>query len=114
MKLRYHLLFAGGLLLCLTCRVIAQGVTVSPTRLFFTGAPGSVQQQTITIINGTKEPMAFNVSFCDWYRDSVGNKVYLPAGTENRSNAAWLQPSENTVTIAEGTTGRFILEKHKR
>lgn len=82
----------------------AQGITVSPTRLFFTGRPGSSTTQTVTITNGGKTPFAFKAALSDWYRDSTGEKVYANAGTLARSNAGWLKLSETNVTVQPGAS----------
>jgi len=74
-------------------------ITVSPTRLFFTGDPGTTQTQQVMIRNGSKEDMPFNISLSDWYRDSLGQKVYLPPNTTARSNAGWIKISDNTINI---------------
>jgi len=85
-----------------------QGITVSPTRLFFSGEPGSVQKQSIVITNAGKETVAFNVSLNDWYRDSIGQKVYLPANSTSSSNAGWIKTSANVISVPPGSSQELI------
>ena len=96
------------LMLGLSSAIYGQGITVSPTRLFFTGEPGSVQKQSIVITNAGKEAVAFNVSLNDWYRDSIGQKVYLPANSTSRSNAGWIKTSANVINIPPGGSQELI------
>lgn len=96
------------LMLGLSSAIYGQGITVSPTRLFFSGEPGSVQKQSIVITNAGKEAVAFNVSLNDWYRDSIGQKVYLPANSTSRSNAGWIKTSANIINIPPGGSQELI------
>jgi len=96
------------LMLGLSPAIYGQGITVSPTRLFFSGEPGSVQKQSIVITNAGKEAVAFNVSLNDWYRDSIGQKVYLPPNSTNSSNAGWIKTSANVINIPPGSTQELI------
>lgn len=96
------LLFIFFAILSCIANSYAQGITVSPTRIFFTGAPGSNVTQTVTITNGGKAPFSFKATFSDWRRDSIGEKVYADAGTLPRSNADWLKLSETNLTVQPG------------
>lgn len=80
----------------------SQGITVSPTRLFFSGSQGSNLTETVTITNDSKVAFIFKASLSDWYRDSIGQKVYSNPGTLKKSNASWLQLSETNITILPG------------
>ncbi len=93
-----------ALLLLPVSFLFSQGVTVQPTRLFFTGDPGSVTTQTVTITNNTNAPVAFSVGLSDWLRDTSGQKVYYPSGTLSRSNATWISFTEKSVSVAPGAS----------
>lgn len=93
-----------ALLLLPVSILFGQGVTIQPTRLFFTGEPGSVATQNVTITNNTKSPVAFAVGLSDWLRDINGQKVYFPSGTLPRSNAVWISFAEKSVSIAPGAS----------
>ncbi|MDR2275223.1 MAG: hypothetical protein LBF27_30205 [Sphingobacterium sp.] len=83
---------------------MAQGISVSPSRIFFKGGAGQTVSQTITLNNATSTEFNFIASLKDWDRDSLGNKRYYPAGQRKQSNAAWLSLSENSAHIAPGET----------
>ncbi|WP_187477419.1 Fn3-like domain-containing protein [Amniculibacterium sp. G2-70] len=100
---------AAMAVLCIGVLAMAQGVTVSPTRLFFTGNPGEVQTQTVTIKNDTPSTVTFGVGLSDWYRDENGQKLYFAPNTLPQSNASWLKLSENSVTVAAGETKEVVV-----
>ncbi len=83
---------------------MAQGISVSPSRIFFKGEPGQTVSQTITLNNATSTEFNFVANLKDWDRDSLGNKRYYPAGQRKQSNAAWLSLSENSTHLAPGET----------
>ncbi len=86
-----------------------QGITVSPTRIFFSGEPGSVQKQSIVVTNAGKEAVAFNISLNDWFRDSIGQKVYLPANSRSQSNAGWIKTSANVINVPAGGSQELMV-----
>lgn len=82
----------------------AQGISVSPSRLFFTGEPGQTSSQAITFSNTSTSELSFIANIKDWERDSLGIKKYIPSGTMPSSNGSWLSLSANTVQLAPGET----------
>lgn len=92
-----------GLLLCLLGTLAyGQGVSVSPSRVFFKGKAGQTVTQNITFSNSSNMALSFVASIKDWQRDSLGVKQYYPLGHKARSNGGWLSLSENTVQLAPG------------
>ncbi|MEJ2884483.1 hypothetical protein [Pedobacter sp. GR22-6] len=87
----------------------AQGISVSPSRLFFKGLPGETVTQVITFSNTSKTEMNFISSIKDWNRDSTGLKQYYPGGQLSSSNAKWLALSSNSVSLAPGETKEINL-----
>lgn len=87
----------------------AQGISVSPTRLFFTGNPGETVSQTITFSNTSKEVLSFNTRIKDWQRDSLGTKVYFDDRTSATSNSNWLSLSGNALNIKPGEAKKIIV-----
>lgn len=83
---------------------VAQGLSMSPTRLFFSGNPGDVVRQTIKLHNSSDRSYSLTTHMKDWDRGEDGEKKYYEAGTLPQSNAVWLSVSENTVTLAPGST----------
>jgi hypothetical protein len=82
--------------------VLAQGVSVSPTRLFFTGSPGERVVQVVRVENPSTQKMVFKLALKDFVRDSLGEKVYSDASSNPGSNAKWVQLLSNTVELAPG------------
>lgn len=94
------------LLICLTGVVLtnaeAQGLSMSPTRLFFSGQPGETVTQTIRMGNISDRDQRLSISYKDWIRDESGNKIYFEAGSLEHSNATWLTTDQNTVLVPAG------------
>ena len=65
--------------------ILAQSISMSPTRLFFTGNPGEKVTQTVTLQNSSDKDYVFNLNYKDWVREEDGNKVYLEAGSSKTS-----------------------------
>lgn len=87
----------------------AQGISVSPSRIFFKGEPGQAVTQTITLNNSTNADFNFVANLKDWDRDSLGNKRYYSANQRKQSNASWLALSENSLDLSPGETKRVNL-----
>lgn len=98
--------------LFLSVSVNAQGISMSPTRIFFSGNPGETLVQTVTITNGSPNSISFNTNIKDWYRDLAGEKVYVDANTLPKSNSAWLSIPETQFTVDAGTTKDIQLTLH--
>lgn len=99
--MRYCILLLLSLLNVLS---FAQGISVSPSRIFFKGEPGQTVTQVITFTNQSQTPFTFVNSVQDWNRDSIGTKVYFPLGTLEDSNGDWLSLSEPTIHLSAGQT----------
>ncbi|WP_245169156.1 Fn3-like domain-containing protein [Marnyiella aurantia] len=95
-------LFTFFLILAGTSSLLAQSISMSPTRLFFTGNPGEKVTQTVTLHNSSDKDYVFNLNYKDWVREEDGNKVYLQAGSSKISNASWVSTLENSVTVPAG------------
>lgn len=66
------------------------GLAVTPTKLYFDLAPGESRSAKIVVTNQSSKRQLFEVSFSDWERDSLGNKVYLPDNTSENSCSQWM------------------------
>lgn len=100
--MRYYL----AVLVILICNTLihGQGISISPSRIFFTGEAGQTVSQAITFNNTTTSTLSFIANLKDWDRDSLGSKRYYATGNNAGSNASWLTLSENTVRLAPGET----------
>ncbi len=87
----------------------AQGVSMSPTRLFFTGKPGEVVTQTVTLHNGSENDYIFNINLKDWNREEDGTKVYFDAGVLKQSNSAWVSTLETNINLLAKATQEVLV-----
>jgi len=87
----------------------AQGLSMSPTRLFFSGNPGEVQSQTVTLYNGSAKDYTFSLHYKDWDRKEDGDKVYYDKGALKTSNAAWMSTVQSSVTVPAGTSKEVVV-----
>jgi len=89
--------------------VMGQGFSLSPSRLFFTGNPGETVNQTLTFGNTTGKTVSYVARIQDFDRDSIGNKVYYPAGTKPASNASWISFSSSSVEVPPGENRQLVI-----
>ncbi len=87
----------------------AQGVSMSPTRLFFTGNPGEEVKQTVVIHNGSDNNYIFNINVQDWNRTEDGTKIYFAPSTLKNSNAAWISTLERSINLPSKTTQEVVV-----
>ncbi|MBS7563868.1 molecular chaperone [Mucilaginibacter sp. Bleaf8] len=98
----------AGLVILVWCftghfKIFAQGsLAASPARLFFNNDAGKRGMQTVRLSNSGTAPIIVKASLQDWERDSLGAKVYYPAGKLKSSNAAWLKVSPEVIELAPG------------
>ncbi|MFD1771585.1 hypothetical protein [Sphingobacterium suaedae] len=102
-------LFALFFLYSTVTLVFGQGISVSPSRVFFKGEAGQTVSQAITFQNGSNGTLDFVAQFKDWDRDSLGVKRYYPTGGGRHSNAEWLSLSESTLRLAPGESKSVVL-----
>jgi len=84
--------------------VKAQGISMSPTRLFFSGNPGETLVQNVTVSNGSSKSITFNTRINDWYRDETGEKIYVDSNTLPKSNSVWVSIPQELFTVDAGST----------
>jgi P pilus assembly chaperone PapD len=92
------------ILVYLNTLAYAQGISVSPSRIFFKGEAGQTVSQVISFSNASTSEFYFVANIKDWDRDSLGVKQYYPMGQREQSNGSWLSLSDNTVALAPGET----------
>ncbi|MBS1660409.1 MAG: hypothetical protein JST68_05095, partial [Bacteroidetes bacterium] len=85
-----------------TVRTAAQGISVSPARLFFAGGAGERVSQILTMANPTGKALRFKLVMRDFSRDSLGEKVYADAGSMPGSNAGWVDGLPDVVELGPG------------
>jgi hypothetical protein len=90
----------------------AQAISISPSRMFFTGEKGQELTQQITLANTGTIALSFKGSLMDWGRDSIGEKQYYPPGSKPLSNASWLEMTPNVVEIPAGGKQQVTVTMH--
>jgi P pilus assembly chaperone PapD len=101
------ILFTLCLVSALSHTAKGQGISVSPSRLMFTGNPGETVTQEITFSNSSDKPLSFITRQQDWDRDSLGVKVYYKPNSRPGSNANWISLSSNSVSIEPGQSKKI-------
>ena len=97
------------LLVLLSSQVFGQGISMSPTRAFFTGNPGETVTQTITLSNTSDKDYVFNINTKDWKREEDGNKVYSASGTLEHSNSNWISTLESNITLPAKSSTEILV-----
>lgn len=87
----------------------SQGVSMSPTRLFFTGNPGEVVSQNVVMHNGSDNDYIFNINTKDWNRSEDGTKVYFEPGVLKHSNSAWISTLETNINLPAKSTQEVLV-----
>lgn len=89
--------------------LLAQGISMSPTRLFFTGNPGETVSQPVILSNSSATDYVFNVNVKDWKREEDGNKIYFEPNTLPNSNALWISTLESSVNLPAKSDKEIIV-----
>lgn len=79
--------------------IFAQGVSMSPTRLFFTGNPGETISLPVLLSNSSQNEYVFDINTMDWNREEDGTKVYFDGGSLENSNTSWISTIESSLTL---------------
>src|SRR5690606_17686675 len=107
LKMMFILAFFTGII-----SVKAQGISMSPTRLFFSGNPGETLTENVTFTNGSSNPITLNTRVNDWYRDSIGEKIYEDPNTLQKSNSSWVSLPEELFTVEPASTLSIPVTMH--
>jgi hypothetical protein len=96
---RYLLMLSLASLLSLT---IAQVRLESDLVLDLTVAAGGSYDGTLTLRNTGEEPATVSIYLSDYMYDAEGASHYPDPGTLPRSNAAWLELPQSSITVPAG------------
>ncbi len=88
-----------GLLLMPTL-VFGQQMNVNPSTLTFNLSPGTTETKFVSVRNITSKQHTFQLTLADWYRDSLGNHVYLKPGAIKQSCTSWIKLGVNVIELA--------------
>lgn len=102
MRYKNILLITLCLVPLLVHTALGQGISLSPTRLFFTGKPGETVSQTISFSNTSDKALTFTTRIQDFERDSLGIKHYFADDNRENSNVKWLSLSSGNIIIQPG------------
>lgn len=101
--MRFILLIFGSIV-STAISVFAQGISMSPTRLFFTGNPGESITETVILHNSSENDYIFDINYKDWRREADGNKIYFEPDSLDNSNASWVSTFTNSLSLPAGST----------
>lgn len=90
-------------------QLFSQGVSMSPSRLFFSGKPGETLVEKVLLHNNSANDYVLNVNKKDWKRMENGEKVYFTAGELAGSNAAWISTEETNLQVPAGATREILV-----
>ncbi len=82
------------------------GVSLGPSKIRFSGAPGETQQSSVRIWNQSQNSMRFMLEIADLGNevDKAGklNRVFAAPGSLAHSCASWIQIEQNELTVQAG------------
>ncbi|MCC9166469.1 hypothetical protein [Pontibacter harenae] len=87
------------------CNVLAQNVSIAPSRLYYKVSVGDYKTQVIKITNSSTATQAFNISFGDFEPNGIlGKSTIMQSGESPNSCAKWLTATPSFVEIEPGQT----------
>lgn len=90
--------------------VCAQQVSIAPSILRFNLDKGGNDSRVVKITNRSAIRQSMQTSIGDWYRDSLGNHVYLkPGEMGDRSNAAYVSITPSFIEIEPNETAEVLV-----
>ncbi len=84
------------------------GMQVSPVRLFFPEREGSTQTALIRVGNPSQQKIVMQLSCADWKRDTLGEKQYYKANSQNNSACPYLSFSPEFITLLPQQEGQVL------
>jgi len=88
----------------------AQEVSIAPSILRFNLDKGGNDSRIVKITNRSTIRQSMQTSIGDWYRDSLGNHVYLkPGEMKERSNAAFVSITPSFIEIEPNETAEVLV-----
>ncbi len=96
-------LLISSLLVISFLPLFSQGLSVAPTRIYFSNDLGESQTKKVTIYNKTSEPQSYQVSFIDFEVDNrQGKPVLMKANESTHSISKWISANPSFVTVKPG------------
>lgn len=92
------------LLLALIELASAQGVSVQPNAVVHTAQPGELVTQQLRLDNPGSGDLQITVYPGDWQHDNIGEVVYFPTGTLERSASNWITFDRATFPLDQRST----------
>lgn len=87
----------------ITVPIFSQGASVAPTRVFFGNDLGQSSTKAVTVLNKTKEPQSYQVTFVDFEVDNrLGKPTLLKANENPHSISPWISASPSYFTVKPG------------
>ncbi len=83
--------------------VIAQNVSIAPSRLYYKIDAGGYKSQAVTITNSSRVKQSFTITFSDFEAPGVeGKSKFMDAGESENSCSKWLSASPSFFEIEPG------------
>jgi len=100
-----------GFMLFLGSNGQAQGISSSPSRIYFTLQNGLSGTQHLKVSNPGSRPLSLGISVGDWNYDSLGNNKMYESGTIKSSCAQWLKVLPGSYfTLQPGAEQNLTIE----
>lgn len=75
------------------------GVSVNNGKLFFSALPGEEEVIEVMLSNPNNTELVLQSFLLDWYRDSLGKKIYADEGSLMQSCASWLSIEPQNIVV---------------
>lgn len=96
-------LLTFALLAIIAIPMFSQGASVAPTRVFFTNDLGESRTKAVTVLNKTKEPQSYQVTFVDFeVTNRLGKPTLMKANENPHSISPWISASPSYFTVQPG------------
>lgn len=96
-------LLAFVLILMASLPLFSQGASVAPTRVYFSNDLGETRTKAVTVLNKTKEPQAYQVTFVDFeVTNRQGKPTLMKAAESPHSISPWISATPSFFTVKPG------------
>ena len=88
------------------------GIFINPVTVEFNLTNGQTGISKLTINNGMPKKTRLNLYLNDWYRDTLGNHVYLNPSTIPRSCSNWISLDKTFLELEPGESAEVTIKMH--
>lgn len=95
-------IFLSILLTNISLLIYGQGVSISPSRLYFDADIGQTQVKRITVTNNSKTNQTYTISFADFSSPGNDGKATIDTVKTEHSLSQWLGASQSLIELQAG------------